>query len=312
MNEIKLKINGKDYNATYNKQSKYYEIDLTAPEVGGIYNAEVEFTDLFNNNYKSNEKIQVFAKEKLKILGEKIFMWIFDKNDFFVKHVVELADYEINIDEETNATTNVKLLQETTANADDIVAIKKNNEIIYWGIIDNIQNENGKHLYTYTLKYITNIFNQEVAHSKNTEETELEEGWYRIKCAVDINKVLDVNQGSVENNANVQIWGNGNTSNQKWKITKHSDNSYEIKCIKSNKVLDVPEQNYTDKTSVQQYEPHGGDSQRFNIEHIEGAYYKVKTKVANFYLDVEESKTEEGTDIIIYHPTRQSKSKVYF
>ena len=74
----------------------------------------------------------------------------------------------------------------------------------------------------------------------------------------------------------------------------------------------MPGQNYADKTSIQQYESHGGDSQRFNIEHIEGAYYKVKTKVANFYLDVEESKTEEGTDIIIYHPTRQSKSKIYF
>lgn len=257
-----------------------------------------------NNIYIRNEKTQVFGKEKLEIQSEKVFMWIFDKRDFLVKHIVELANYEINIDEETNATTSIKLLKETNANADDIVAIKKNNEIIYWGIIDNIQNEDGKQLYTYTLKYITNMFNQDVAHSKNSEEAELEEGWYRIKCAVDTNKVLDVNQGSVENNANIQIWGNGNTFNQKWRITKHDDNSYEIKCIKSNKALDVSEQNYTDKTSIHQYEPHGGDSQRFNIEHIEGTYYKVKTKVANFYLDVEESKTEEGTDIIIYHPTR--------
>ena len=304
MNELTLNFNKKDYEVIYNKQSGYYEIELTAPEIGGIYNTEVEFIDLFEDVYKSNEKIQILVKEKIKISSEKTFMWIFDSRDFSVKDIVEILDYEINVDEETNANSTIKVLKKTMAKTDDIVTIKKNNETVYWGKIENIQNENGKQLYEYTLKYITNIFNQEVAHSKNTEETELEEGWYRIKCAVDTNKVLDVNQGSVENNANVQIWGNGNTSNQKWKITKHNDNSCEIKCIKSNKALDVPGQNYADKTSIQQYEPHGGDSQRFNIEHIEGAYYKVKTKVANFYLDVEESKTEEGTDIIIYHPTR--------
>lgn len=89
-------------------------------------------------------------------------MWIFDYKDFSVKDIVEIADYEINIDEETNANTMIKVLKNTTAKARDIIAVKKNNEVVYWGTIDNIFNEDGKQLYEYTVKYITNIFNQKV------------------------------------------------------------------------------------------------------------------------------------------------------
>ena len=92
----------------------------------------------------------------------EMLMWIFDFKDFTIKDIVELIDYEINIDEETNTTTLVKVLKKTTAEAQDIVFLKKNGEIIYWGIIDNISNENGEELYEYTLKYITNIFDEEV------------------------------------------------------------------------------------------------------------------------------------------------------
>lgn len=93
---------------------------------------------------------------------DKVFMWIFDYYNFEIKDIVELSNYELNIDEETNASSNVLILKKTTAKAKDIVAIKRNNEIIYWGIIDNISNENGKNSYTYKLKYLTNIFNQTI------------------------------------------------------------------------------------------------------------------------------------------------------
>lgn len=93
---------------------------------------------------------------------DKVFMWIFDYKDFSVKDIVEISDYEINIDEETNANTIIKMVKETLAKSRDIIAVKKNNKVIYWGIIENIQNEDGSKLYEYTLKYITNIFNQNI------------------------------------------------------------------------------------------------------------------------------------------------------
>ena len=161
-NQLTVIFNNQNYIATYNPQSGYYELELQAPETGGIYTAEISFTDLYEQEYEDSLAIQIWAKEKVKIESNKVFMWIFDFKDFSVKDIVEIADYEINIDEETNSNTLIKVLKKTTAKSRDIVAIKKNNEVVYWGIVDNIQNTDGQALYEYTLKYITNLFNQNV------------------------------------------------------------------------------------------------------------------------------------------------------
>lgn len=162
MNDMTIKFNGQDYIAFYNKQSGYYELDLKAPENGGIYDANITFTDILNENHIDTRKVQIWAKEEIKIETNKVFMWIFDYKDFSVKDIVEISDYEINIDEETNANSIIKVLKKNNAKARDIVAVKKNNDIVYWGIIDNISNENGKQLYQYTTKYITNLFDEKI------------------------------------------------------------------------------------------------------------------------------------------------------
>lgn len=161
-NQVIVTFNNQNYVMTYNGQSGYYELEIKAPNTGGIYNAEIAFTDIFSEVSEETIPIQIWAKEPIVIETNKVFMWIFDFKDFSVKDIVEIANYEINIDEETNANTIVNVLKKTTAKARDIVAIKKNNEVVYWGTIDNIQNTDGQALYEYTIKYITNIFNQNV------------------------------------------------------------------------------------------------------------------------------------------------------
>lgn len=162
MNNMTINFNGQDYLAVYNKQTGYYEVDITAPSVGGIYNADITFTDLIGRTYEDTQKVQVLAKEKIKIETNKIFIWIFDYKNFKVKDIVEIADYEICVDEETNATTLLKILKKTSAKARDIIAVKKNNEVVYWGVMKQVQNEDGKLLYEFILKYITNMFDQNI------------------------------------------------------------------------------------------------------------------------------------------------------
>lgn len=151
---MKIKYNNKEYEAEYNSQTGY--------TVGGIYNVETEYTDLFEEKYTEKKAIQVLAKEKIKNNNETTFAWVFDGYDFKIKGIVELSNYEISIDEETNINTIVNVLKNIQAEADDIVAIKKENEVIYWGSIQEVSNEDGETLYKYTLKYITNMFNQKV------------------------------------------------------------------------------------------------------------------------------------------------------
>lgn len=162
MNNMTINFNGQAYLAVYNNQTGYYEVDITAPLTGGIYNADITFTDLVGQTYEDTQKVQVWAKEKIKIETNKVFIWIFDYKDFCVKDIVEIADYEINVDEETNASTLLNILKKTNAKARDIVAVKKNNEVVYWGVVKQVQNEDGKQLYEFITKYITNMFDQSI------------------------------------------------------------------------------------------------------------------------------------------------------
>lgn len=161
-NQIIVNFNNENYVMNYNSQTGYFELELQAPNIGGIYDADITFTDLYGEVYQDTIAIQIWAKEPIVIETNKVFMWIFDFKDFSVKDIVEIANYEINIDEETNANTIIDVLKKTTAKDRDIVAIKKNNKVIYWGTIDNIQNTDGQKLYQYTIKYITNLFNQNI------------------------------------------------------------------------------------------------------------------------------------------------------
>jgi hypothetical protein len=312
MNEMTINFNGQDYLAVYNRQSGYYEVDLTAPVQGGIYNTQIQYTDLIGQSYEDTQVVQVLAKDKIKIETNKVFMWIFDNKDFTVKDIIEIADYEITIDEETNANSIVKVLKQTRAKADDIVAIKKNNEVIYWGIIDNIQNEDGAQLHEYTLKYITNMFNQKVALSKNQETDEIEEGYYTIRSALDTTKAIDVFGNSKEDKANVQLYENNNSDAQKWKITKDSDGYYTIEHIGTGKVLDVPARNFANGTNLQQYTANESIAQKWKIEHIRGAYYRIKTAASTYYVDVNGSGTNNGTNIQIYENTGNMNQQFVF
>lgn len=108
--------------------------------------------------------MQIFNKKPVKLEIDKVFMWIFDfRSEYLsVKDIVEISDYEITIDEETNAKSTITCLKKTGAKAKDIIAVKKNNEVVYWGIIDEIQNTDGEVKYTFITKFITNLFDRKI------------------------------------------------------------------------------------------------------------------------------------------------------
>lgn len=310
MNEMTINFNGKNYIAKYNEQTGYYEVNLEAPEIGGIYEADITYTDLFGQSYTDTQVIQILAKEKVKIETNIVTMWIFDYKDFSVKDIVEISDYEINIDEETNANSIIKVLKKTDAKSKDIVMIKKNNETIFWGIIDNIQNENGKQLYEYTLKYITNMFDEDVVLNRNIETEDLEDGgYYRFRSVLNYNKVIDVSGGSVENYANVQIWEINDTNAQKWRIEKESDNLYALICVNSEKAMDVTNANFSNNTNIQQYTYRTSIAQEWSFEYLENGSFKIKSAGGTFYVTLEEGNTENGSNIKLYENITGDDSK---
>ena len=285
-NQLSVTFNNQDYIATYNSQSGYYELELKTPDVGGIYTAYINFTDLFEQEYEDSLTVQVFAKEAIKIETNKVFMWIFDYKDFSVKDIVEISSYDLTIDDELNANSFIKVLKKTTAKSRDIVAIKKNNVVVYWGIVDNIQNTDGQNLYEYTLKYITNLFNQDIILNS-----------YENRNLLDNNEIINIKPvvilqkyASIVNN-NVEV-GEVNTN---WKIEK-KDDYYIIKDSATNKVLTAESLSSEANVVVADYQ--NFQTQHWQIEQITKTKYEIKLN--NFCLTVENGETENGTNIKIH------------
>lgn len=129
---LSIDFNENTYSATYNPQTGYYELNLTAPNEGGVYTIDATYIDVFGNTSTASDLLRVILNFIDIQLQPKTFMWIFDYKDLSVKGCVEIQDYEINIDEETNATSIIKVLKDVGAKARDFIVIKKNNEKVYW------------------------------------------------------------------------------------------------------------------------------------------------------------------------------------
>ena len=95
-------------------------------------------------------------------MQDKSLIWIFSKDDFRVKDILEVSDYTIVMDDETNGNSNIVILRKANAIYNDIVGFKKNGIVVYFGIIKEISNSKGTNKYTLSCKYITNIFDRTI------------------------------------------------------------------------------------------------------------------------------------------------------
>lgn len=159
---VKATFNQKEYELIYNEQSGYYEIELDAPKIGGVYEAEVIFKDLLENTEILTQKIQIFAKEKSTNVSKETLVYFLDKTDLEIKDVIEFEEYEYVIDEETNKKTIFNVMKKINAKNEDIVILQRNGKIDYIGEIEDIENSDGELKRKITLKYISNIFDRKI------------------------------------------------------------------------------------------------------------------------------------------------------
>lgn len=159
---VKAKFNNKEYELIYNSQSGFYEIEIEAPKVGGVYNAEVVFEDLLGNIEESNKKIRIWSKEKKANVQKETLVYFLDKSDLEIKDYIEFEDYEYVIDEETNQNTIFNVMKKVNAENGDIVILQRDGKTDYIGKIQDIENEDGELRRKITLKYISNIFDRKI------------------------------------------------------------------------------------------------------------------------------------------------------
>lgn len=159
---VKVIFNGQEYYAVYNAANDYYELSLTAPEVGGVYAVEVEATDAAGESDTRVQDLQVLVKPAVVLENEETVVYFLDQEDLEIKDVVEFENYEYNIDEETNAKTTFNIYRKNNVRNGDIVVLKRRNDIDYIGIVEDATSEDGKNSQLTTLKYISNIFDRKI------------------------------------------------------------------------------------------------------------------------------------------------------
>lgn len=78
-------------------------------------------------------------------------------------------------------------------------------------------------------------------------------GIFAIASTSNTRYLLDFKGGSFDNGANVQLYNNNVSSDQRWKITQDQNGYLTFQNIKSGKVLDVYGGRAVSSTNVQQY-----------------------------------------------------------
>lgn len=93
---------------------------------------------------------------------------------------------------------------------------------------------------------------------------------YTIKC-VKSGKLLDVDNGSTANGANVLQWFDNGGSNQRWNIVDLGNGYYKLLNVNSNKALDVYENQTNDGANVIQWSDNGGYNQQWQLVRVQYA-----------------------------------------
>lgn len=160
--EVEVQFEGQSIILTYNSQTGCFEGILNAPSQGGAKNIIVSAEDYIGNIITETYKIRVLKRQDEEIALNENLVYFLDKKTFKIKDISKYENYSINIDEETNAKTTFDIMKESNLTNKDFVFIKRNNNIDYIGIIDDIVNENGEIKQSITCKYISNIFDRKI------------------------------------------------------------------------------------------------------------------------------------------------------
>lgn len=216
---VKIIINGQEYYALYNAETDMYEITLTAPGIGGVYEVEAEATDAAGDSDTKVQDLQVLTKQAVVLENEETIVYFLDQENLDIKDVVEFENYEYNIDEETNAKTTFNIYRRNNVRNGDIVVLKRKDTIDYIGIVEDATNEDGKISQLTTLKYITNLFdrkilltNENIMHETgvedfivqtiedyftNSDDTLLNINWLQVEALshTPIQKAIDTDNG---------------------------------------------------------------------------------------------------------------------
>ena len=126
------------------------------------------------------------------------------------------------------------------------------------------------------------------------------EGDYVISSALNNVYVIDVNSGSKNNGANVQLYKDNASLAQGWHISFDEKGYATIKNLGSSKVLDIVNGQAISGANVQQYQYNGTYAQKWIIVSTDKGYKIISALNPNLVLDLASGSISNGSNIQIY------------
>ena len=140
----------------------------------------------------------------------------------------------------------------------------------------------------------------------------IKDGTYVISSALNSNKVLDINNASNKDCANLQLWDKNYTDAQKFDIRYIGDRCYQITAKCSNKCIDVNGANRSVGTNIWQYTNNNTDAQKWYIIPCRNGLYNIVSKCNNLAMDVDGAQTKNGTNIRCWNANGTNAQKFKF
>ena len=143
-------------------------------------------------------------------------------------------------------------------------------------------------------------------------EKTINDGIYSIKTVLNEKYVLDVNQASKSDCANIQLFEYVEENQQKFYVKYIGGGNYTLTSIHSGKVLDVANAGTTSGTNVWQYGSNNSDAQKWMIKKADDGSYYIISKCNELYLDVTNANAKNGSNIQVYEGNQSKAQKFKF
>lgn len=155
------------------------------------------------------------------------------------------------------------------------------------------------------------IRSSDATWKSSSNQRPVSDGYYMIQSGNSTSRVLDINNWTMSNCGNLEIYQKNGTTNQIFKITYVGNGYYKIMAYHSGKFLDVNNASGASGTNVQQYEWNGSAAQLWKFISAGNGYYYIQSKCGT-YLDNSGGSTSNGNNVWAYSFNGSSAQKWKF
>lgn len=123
----------------------------------------------------------------------------------------------------------------------------------------------------------------------------ISDGYYMIQSGNSYSRVLDINNASLSNGGNLEIYQKNQTTNQIFYVQYRGNGYYSIRAVHSGLYLHRKEND-----NVHQWSGYSSYNAQWEMRYANNVYYYLRNRANGKYLDNSKGSTQLGNNVIVY------------